>query len=223
MESYRFWCSGFCIFLMCYLIGGIPFGYLIGKFNGLDIRRHGSHNIGATNIRRVLGGDWGTVCFALDFLKGLIPVVYLGAVLGAEWSVGFEWGEIFAVVGTVLGHIFPWTLRFKGGKGVATSLGAVLGVAFWPVLWCALVWYLTFLKTRIVAIASIAAALTMPLVGLLMCFLRLGRIHGPAVILMLVLSGLIIYRHKDNILRLRAGSENAFRKPPRAAGGRRVK
>jgi len=197
---------------MCYLVGSIPFGYLIGKFNGLDIRRHGSHNIGATNVRRVLGRDWGTVCFALDFLKGLMPVVYFGAVLGGEWCVGFAWGEIFAVVGTVLGHVFPWTLKFKGGKGVATSLGAVLGVAFWPVLWCALVWYITFLKTRIVALASIAAALAMPMIGLFMYFFRLGRIHGPAVILMLILGGLIVYRHKDNILRMREGRENSFKK-----------
>lgn len=212
MEMCRFWASGFCIFLMCYLVGGIPFGYLIGKFNGLDIRRHGSHNIGATNVRRVLGSDWGIVCFALDFLKGLMPVIYLGAVLGGQWCVGFEWGEIFAVVGTVLGHVFPWTLKFKGGKGVATSLGAVLGVVFWPVLCCAVVWYLTFLKTRIVALASIAAAVAMPVVGLFMYFFQIGRIHGPAVILMLILGGLIIYRHKDNILRMREGRENSFQK-----------
>ena len=119
---------------MSYLIGSIPFGYLIGRFNGLDIRRHGSRNIGATNVRRVLGRDWGVVCFILDFLKGLLPVILFGQFLGAQTAVGVGWGEMFAVAGTIGGHIFPFTLNFKGGKGVATSLGAILAVAFWPVL-----------------------------------------------------------------------------------------
>jgi len=202
--------SAFLILLFSYFVGSIPFGLLIGKFNGLDIRHHGSCNIGATNIRRVLGRDWGIVCFLCDFLKGVLPVVIIGNHFGASCAVGPEWGELLAVVGTVAGHIFPCTLHFKGGKGVATSLGAILGIAFWPVLIGAILWYLCFLKTRIVSLASMVAAIAMPITALIMYFAKWGNIHIPAILLMLAIALLIIFRHKDNITRLKNGTENKF-------------
>jgi glycerol-3-phosphate acyltransferase PlsY len=212
MDMQSFLASGICIALLSYLIGSIPFGYLIGRFNGLDIRRHGSRNIGATNVRRVLGRDWGVVCFILDFLKGLLPVILFGQFLGAQTAVGVGWGEMFAVAGTIGGHIFPFTLNFKGGKGVATSLGAILAVAFWPVLIGAVVWYITFLKTRIVSLASIMAAISLPVAATFMLALGMGGIHGTNIILMAIIAALIIVRHKDNIIRLRNGQENKFSK-----------
>ena len=214
MELQNFLLSGICIALLSYLLGSVPFGYLIGKFNGLDIRRHGSRNIGATNVRRVLGKDWGFICFILDFLKGLLPVILFGEWLGAQMTVGTEWGAMFAIAGTIAGHIFPFTLDFKGGKGVATSLGAILAVAFWPVLIGAIVWYITFLKTRIVSLASIVAAVSMPVAAALMLALNKGGIHGTNVILMAIIAALIIVRHKENIIRLRNGQENKFSKTP---------
>lgn len=205
--------KGLAVFALSYLVGSIPFGFLIGKFNGLDIRQHGSHNIGATNVLRVLGKDWGYLCFALDFLKGLLPVWLFGCKLSA--AMGFPpvaWGELVAVVGAILGHCFPFVLKFKGGKGVATSLGAVLAIAFWPVLVSGIVWYLTFLKTRIVAIASLAAAASLPIASLVMYYFHFGGIHVPAIILMAAICALIIWRHKDNIARIRAKTENTFEK-----------
>ncbi len=214
MELQYFLTSGICIALLAYLVGSIPFGYLIGKLNGLDIRRHGSRNIGATNVRRVLGQDWGVICFILDFLKGLIPVIIFGEWLGAQMAVGMEWGEMFAIAGTIAGHIFPFTLNFKGGKGVATSLGAIIAVAFWPVLIGAITWYITFLKTRIVSLASIVAAVSMPIAALFMFSLKIGSIHSTNIFLMCIIAVLIIVRHKDNIVRLRNGQENKFSKKP---------
>lgn len=212
MGLQNFLASGFCVLFFAYFIGSIPFGYLIGKLNGLDIRQHGSHNIGATNVRRVLGRDWGVICFILDFLKGLIPVICIGNWLGGQMAVGPEWGEMFAIAGTIAGHMFPYTLHFKGGKGVATSLGAILVVAFWPVLAGAIIWYITFLKTRIVSLASIVAAISMPVVALLMFLLEWGGIHSTNIILMSIIALLIIARHKENITRLRNGQENKFTK-----------
>jgi glycerol-3-phosphate acyltransferase PlsY len=212
MEMQNFLTSGICIALLSYLVGSIPFGYLIGKFNGLDIRRHGSRNIGATNVRRVLGRDWGAICFIMDFLKGLLPVIFFGELLGAQMAVGLEWGAMFAIAGTIAGHIFPFTLDFKGGKGVATSLGAILAVAFWPVLVGAITWYVTFLKTRIVSLASIVAAVSMPVAATLMFSMNKGGIHATNIILMCIIAALIIIRHKENIVRLRNGQENKFSK-----------
>lgn len=212
MELQNFLTSGICIALLSYLLGSVPFGYLIGKFNGLDIRHHGSRNIGATNVRRVLGRDWGAICFILDFLKGLLPVIFFGEWLGAQMAVGLEWGAMFAIGGTIAGHIFPFTLDFKGGKGVATSLGAILAVAFWPVLVGAIVWYITFLKTRIVSLSSIVAAISMPIAAALMLSLDKGGIHSTNVILMAIIAILIIVRHKENIIRLRNGQESKFSK-----------
>lgn len=197
------------VFVISYLCGSIPFGLLIGKFNGIDIRLHGSHNIGATNVRRILGRDWGIACFLCDFLKGLLPVLFVSSLAGAGNE---NWGELLAVIGSICGHCFSVWLKFKGGKGVATSLGAVIGVSLWPVLGAALVWYLFFLKTRIVALASIAAAVAMPVISILMYLLWPGHMHGPAILLMTVIAALIVWRHKENIQRMMAGKENSFKK-----------
>lgn len=211
MEFSRFLASGFCIAVIAYFFGGIPFGYIIGKFNGLDIRRHGSKNIGATNVRRVLGKDWGLVCFFFDFMKGYLTVTVIGGGLGARWAAGTEWGEIFAVLGAVLGHVYPFLLHFKGGKGVATSLGAVMGVGFFPVLCGGMVWYLVFLRTRIVSVASMAAGFALPLTAFIMYLLHWGRVTVPSMTLMLALAVLIVFRHKENIARLRQGKELRFK------------
>lgn len=210
MPLVNFVSSGVAVFLLSYLVGSIPCGFLIGKFNGVDIRRHGSCNIGATNVRRTLGKDWGLACFVLDFLKGLLPVLWIGHGVAVNWPVGFGWGGIIAAIGAVLGHVFPCWLRFRGGKGVATSLGAVLGVAFWPVLIGGLVWLAAFLTVRIVSIASMAAVVGMALSSLVMLWVGAGSMHWSISLLLVVIAALIIIRHKDNITRLREGREHVF-------------
>ncbi|HOG50283.1 MAG TPA: glycerol-3-phosphate 1-O-acyltransferase PlsY [Lentisphaeria bacterium] len=210
MPLLNFISSGIVVFLLSYMVGSIPCGFLIGKFNGLDIRHHGSHNIGATNVRRTLGKDWGLICFVLDFLKGLLPVVLIGHGLAANWQVGFGWGGIIAAIGTVIGHVFPCWLNFHGGKGVATSLGAVLGVAFWPVVIGALIWLAAFFTVRIVSIASMAAAVGMAISSLIMLLAGTSGMHWSIPLLLFAIAALIVIRHKENITRLREGRENTF-------------
>lgn len=191
-----------------YMVGSIPWGLLIGKFNGLDIRRHGSGNIGATNVRRVLGRDWGYACFVLDFLKGLVAVqLGLRCGNGSSGSLSLELAGLLAAAAVVAGHVFPVWLRFKGGKGVATSLGALVAIAFWPVVFCLLAWVAMFYLSRYVSVASIAAAATLPIAHLVQ---KRGDAFGPTLVLLLALAALIVFCHRANIRRLFEGTEHRF-------------
>lgn len=192
------------VIAFAYLAGSIPWGLLIGKFNGLDIRRHGSGNIGATNVRRILGRDWGYACFALDFLKGLVPVL-----LCARWVEGgartVELAQLLAAAAAVCGHVFCCWIRFRGGKGVATTIGALFAVAFWPVIVCLLAWVGMFYLSRYVSVASLSAAVALPIAHVI----QKGT-YGPTLILLLALAALIIVRHRANIRRLMDGTEHRF-------------
>ena len=201
------------ILLLSYLCGSFPSGYLIGKFNGIDIRKYGSKNIGATNVRRVLGRDWSIVCFALDFLKGFLPILLIGHFIGARCDVGVEYGGFLAAIGSICGHVFPVWLKFKGGKGVATSLGAVAGLAFLPLLIGGIAWLIVFQTRRIVSLASMAAVIAVTVMALICQLLRWHATGWPCVFLFAVIAAIVIARHKDNIIRLRKGTENAFAKP----------
>lgn len=201
------------VLLVSYLIGSIPWGYLIGRANGIDIRKHGSHNIGATNVTRVLGAGPGRLCFVLDFLKGWFPVVFFGSARAASHlALTPGWCALLAAAAAVLGHVFPVWLKFKGGKGVATSIGVCLAMAFWPMVIGAVAWFIVYKKTLVVAIASLTLAVVTPLSALVLRLTGLSYIHWHAIILMFLLGALIILRHKDNILRLRKGEENSFQK-----------
>jgi len=146
-----------------YLVGSVPFGYLMGRARGVDLRTRGSGNIGATNVARVLGRRWGLLCFALDVLKGLAPVLLAGLVIagrGASAPGPARQGAWLAVAfGAIAGHVFPVWLRFRGGKGVATSLGVLLG--FYPYFTFAglaalAIWVAVVAVWRYVSLASIA-------------------------------------------------------------------
>lgn len=208
-----------------YLIGSIPFGLLIGKARGIDIREHGSKNIGATNVGRVLGRRWGYFCFGLDVIKGAAPVLAAGWITGAlgderASSTTLLWW-LGVAAGAVLGHVFPVWLRFRGGKGVATGFGVL--VAIYPGLtYASLValglWILVVKATRYVSVASIVAALSIPISACVFCFVRgngtLGeRAAGlaqqwPLMALSGLLAVLVVWKHRANIARLRAGTEN---------------
>lgn len=208
----QFLLSAIIVFLIAYLIGSIPFGLLIGKINGIDIRKYGSRNIGATNVTRVLGSGWGRVCFFLDFLKGLIAVAMVGEHYCGGMAVGPGWGGIVAAAGVVIGHMYPFWLGFKGGKGVSTSIGAIVALAFWPVIIALAVWYITYKKTLIVSIASLATATATPVVAIILKLTGVISVSWPAILLMFVLCALIFWRHRENIARLYRGEENAFKK-----------
>jgi glycerol-3-phosphate acyltransferase PlsY len=200
-----FW-SAFGVVAFGYFIGSTPWGLLIGKFNGLDIRRHGSGNIGATNVRRVLGRDWGLACFALDFLKGLLPVLLVGSWIDGGTGTR-ELAKLLAAGAAVLGHVFPFWLRFRGGKGVATTIGALLAVALWPVIVCLAVWVGMFYTSHYVSVASLSAAVALPLAHIV---LNGGQAFGPTLVLLAALAALIIVRHRANIRRLLEGTEHRF-------------
>lgn len=203
------------IIVGAYLLGSIPWGYIIGKVNGVDIRTVGSKNIGATNVTRCVGKKAGKLCFALDFLKGAIPVIAAQMILPDGWRY-LEYVVVAALFATVAGHMFPLFLSFKGGKGVSTAAGAIMGLAPEALLVALVVWVIVFLVSRYVSLASIAAAAVLPVVAWV--FSWTGNVGTPLSRQPLVLgfltlvSLLAIIRHRSNIQRLLNGTENRFGK-----------
>lgn len=188
-----------------FLIGSIPTGYLVAKAKGVDIRKHGSGNIGATNVFRTLGKPLGIFVFFADALKGY-AAVWL-ATRGNE-AIG-PWPGLVAAVAVIAGHNYtPW-LGFRGGKGIATSAGVLVALMPVAVPVAAIVWAAVFYTTRYVSVASIAAAISLPLaVGALWATGRGGS--APLLAFALLISALAIWRHRSNIQRLRAGTESRF-------------
>ena len=199
------------VLLGSYLLGSIPFGYVAGKIRGIDIRKIGSGNIGATNVVRVLGKRYGYSVFVLDFLKGFSAVkisMSIATDAGPEWASPEIFG-IFAAIASVIGHSFPVWLKFRGGKGVATSAGALFGLIPLAALIGIVIWVLVFWLTRYVSVASVVAAATLPLVILIMT--RLNQIHGNSLFYSsLGLAAVVMWRHRSNFSRLMHGSEPRF-------------
>ena len=184
--------------LTAYLIGSIPFGLLVSKkVTGLDIREHGSGNIGATNVFRVAGKPWGILVFLLDAAKGFFAVRFPDAFLDTPGSTSFA---LVLGIAALLGHSFPVWLSFRGGKGVAASLGIFLAIAFWPALITFGLWIAVFAATRIISISSLAAALMFPLVILLTCREQEGFAWLLAA--SFLLTGFMFFTHRANIRRL---------------------
>jgi len=200
--------------IAAYLIGSIPFGLILAKAHGKDLRKIGSGNIGATNLARALGRKWGYVCFALDTLKGLLPMIAVAVIAGRPNEPALLAWWLAVGVAAILGHVFPAFLRFKGGKGVATSFGVALGL--WPyftlgALVALAVWIGTVLIWRYVSLASICAAVTFPLVlfvGILVVPAWTPAGLWPLLIAAIAIPVLVIVRHRENIKRLVAGTES---------------
>jgi len=200
------------LIVLAYLFGSVPFGVLIAKVYGKDLRSIGSGNIGATNVARALGKKWAYVCFVLDCLKGLIPMLIAKLIIGELTVVALS---LWLTVGcaAIMGHVFPIYLKFKGGKGVATSLGVVLGLYPYytiPGITALAIWAGTVLIWRYISLASITAAVAFPIslivsIGLLgdWRFLQLW----PLIVVALIMGLLVIVRHAENIKRLLEGSE----------------
>lgn len=200
-------------FVLAYLLGAIPFGFLIARARGVDIRTVGSGNIGATNVFRALGKTWGLLVFVCDVLKGFIPTTVFPWLAGTFWN--YEGDELLSLVyagAAICGHNWPIYLGFKGGKGVATSVGALIGLAPEAAAIGLLTWALIFLATRYVSVASIGAALIAA--GAVWFFYASGSILLPAVLT--IFCGLVVWRHKRNIQRLLNGTENRveFKRKP---------
>ncbi|MCX6873386.1 MAG: glycerol-3-phosphate 1-O-acyltransferase PlsY [Verrucomicrobia bacterium] len=235
--------------LVAFLLGSIPFGLLMAKARGVEIRAQGSGNIGATNVWRVMGRKFGIACLLLDVIKGFIPVVLalslfrlvgkesnLALSLLASHALYFEPAQQFQAqllhVGTgllaILGHNYsPW-VGFRGGKGIATSAGVLLGLyPFFGVVLVLLIWVGLFLSTRYVSVASMGAAAALPLIThlgarfhhvnndkALPTLWEAGTWNQPLFVLSLAIALLALWKHRSNLQRLRAGTEHRFEKRP---------
>ncbi len=222
--------------LVAFLLGSIPFGLIIAKAKGVNIRDHGSGNIGATNVLRVIGKKYGLSCLLLDALKGFIPVMlainliqiagkntgllHVGGldsfalVLPAAEQFKGQLVHVLTALAAVLGHNYsPW-VGFKGGKGIATSAGVLLALMPAGIGLLALVWLIVFALSRYVSLASIVAAAALPLITIYGSWFH-GRIadgtwNKPLFCFSLVIAILAIWKHQTNIQRLLAGTEHRF-------------
>lgn len=199
---------GISLIIIAYLLGSIPSAVWIGKkYYGIDIREHGSKNAGTTNMLRVLGRRAALPVFVLDFLKGFVAVTLVGILryddyVSDVWLINLK---IVAVFAAVLGHIFPIFAGFRGGKGVATLVGAVTGIYPPVILLCFSVWFLVLMVTHYVSLSSMIAGCSFPLFTLAFPQARSSAVF---VVFSFVTALLLILTHRKNIERLRAGTES---------------
>ncbi len=185
---------------LSYLLGATPTSYWVGRaFHGIDLREHGSGNLGATNALRVLGWRWALPVMVVDVAKGFVPVRFLPSVSHAS----FGWVLAFGAA-AILGHMFSLWVGFRGGKGVATSAGVFLGLAPWAALGAFIVWTLVLLGTRYVSVASMGAALSLPALVALTPHEGGRGLLGFTVALALV----VVWAHRANVRRLVRGEEH---------------
>jgi len=189
-----------------YLLGAIPFAVIIARLCGVDIFKVGSGNPGATNVKRSCGKTAGNICFALDAFKGFAATAW--PMFAKYADVSFSDPQTLAYVGLVaaiVGHSFSIFVKFKGGKGVAVTIGGLLAVMWIAILISLLLWLIVFYSTRYVSLASIAMALALPVAASLVY--PFPGIHAYIAI---AISAVIIFRHRSNIVRLIKGTENRF-------------
>lgn len=221
-----------------YLVGAIPFGFIVVKsLKGVDIRSVGSGNIGATNVARLAGMKVGMLVLLLDIIKGFLPVtvVPFAAIAVARGSTqadgtidllrriiaepGLSDLRILCGLAAIAGHVWTVFLRFKGGKGVATALGVLLGLAPWATLSALFLWAVVVRTTGYVSVGSMTAAVALPVVFLALYYERLGD-QWRLFALTIVVSLIVIVRHRGNIKRLISGHEERI--PAKWRGGRRA-
>jgi acyl phosphate:glycerol-3-phosphate acyltransferase len=184
--------------VLSYLLGAVPFGLLFSKlFSDVDVRTIGSGNIGATNVLRAAGKNAAILTLLADGLKGLIPVLVVNRIFGNDAATALSGAA------AVLGHVFPIYLRFKGGKGVATSYGVVLAVAPWIGIVCLVVWALVAFLWRYSSLSALISFACYPV----LTFFSSSPPSKPYGLLSLFMFGMIYYRHRENIRRLLSGTE----------------
>jgi glycerol-3-phosphate acyltransferase PlsY len=190
--------------IISYLAGSIPSAYIVGKARGIDLRKHGSGNLGATNVVRVLGAKIGAAVFIADFLKGFLPVFFLPAY--TETLRPELWALVYGAA-AILGHVKPIFLLGKGGgKGVATASGVFTALALVPMLIAEAVWIIVFYFSRYVSLASLLGAAVLPVA--ILAWYR--KPLGPVFIASIVIVLFVFWTHRANIGRLRRGEEHRF-------------
>ena len=192
-----------------YLSGSIPWGLWIGQWlRNIDVREHGSRNLGATNVYRVLGPGLGLLTLVLDVLKGAMPVFLVPALSQMDaFPGGEEWCAVTVALAAVLGHVFTAFAGFRGGKGVATTVGVLMALAPLAFAVFAVAFVVTLALTRYVSLASTVGAVTFCIA---MLFIAPRGASSPIFLLGLVLAGLVVLRHRDNYRRLARGEERRF-------------
>jgi len=193
------------IAIAAYLLGSVPTGFLVGKAKGVDIRTVGSGNIGATNVFRILGKPAGVFVLVFDGLKGFAACAWLSDVVVRVFAVPSDeevYLRLIAGLAVVLGHNFTCWLRFKGGKGIATSAGALAALVPWALIIILSIWIILFVLTRYVSLGSVAAAFTLPFAT------WLTTKNWTLTVVTGVMGALAIYKHRGNIQRLLSGTEN---------------
>jgi len=201
------------LIIAAYLLGSVPFGIILAAAHGKNLRKIGSGNIGATNLSRALGKQWGYFCFVLDVLKGLLPTFIAGKIITTPPDAVQFLLWLLVGIASILGHIFPVYLKFKGGKGVATSFGVALGL--WPYFticaaFAVLTWIIVVLIWRYVSLASIIASLVFPVAFVVLTIaIDNWRISDlwPLIIAAVGIPIMVIVRHRQNITRIMAGTE----------------
>lgn len=202
----------FLVSLLSYLSGSIPFGFLVAKLvAGVDLRKEGSGNVGATNVGRILGTKWGIFVLLLDALKGAIPVYLLPLMMAGEETGSYVHLSVLSAVFAIVGHMFPLWLGFRGGKGVATALGVVIVLSPWATLVAASTFLILFGLFRIVSFASILAVSSFGVAELI----REGDAafnseYYSLSLFSIVAPALIIWQHRSNIMRLLKGEEPKY-------------
>jgi acyl phosphate:glycerol-3-phosphate acyltransferase len=187
--------------LIGYLFGSLPFAVWIARSKGVDIFKAGSGNPGATNVKRSVGKTEGNICFALDAAKGFVAVLVALAMFGP-----LGWAAPLALVGAILGHSFSYVIGFKGGKGVATTVGGVFALLPLVMLLGVVVWAAVFYASRYVSLASIVMAIWLPVGALLM------HASFPQSVVATLIGVVVVVRHRANIERLIKGTESRFAK-----------
>ncbi|HEC80365.1 MAG TPA: glycerol-3-phosphate 1-O-acyltransferase [Firmicutes bacterium] len=191
-------------FIISYLVGAIPFSLIIGIiFGGVDIRKIGSGNIGSTNLARAMGYRWGILAFLIDVAKGALPVLILPNTLGLSGSLG----GVVCAVGAIIGHMVPVYLAFRGGKGVATALGAMVALTPIPAIICFTIFIIVVAFTRFVSLGSITATSLLPPIFILYNHLSGKPTDIPIITLTLIIAIGVVISHKSNISRLLSGTE----------------
>jgi len=203
---------------LAFLLGSIPFGLLLGKVRGIDIREHGSGNIGSTNVFRTLGKKSGIICLILDILKGFFPVFLARQFVPDD--TGGHTIEVLTALASILGHNYsPW-IGFKGGKGIATSGGAILALMPAAVVILIIIFVIFTFTTKYVSIGSIATGFALPIVTIYGSWhhgkIADGTWNKPLFLFSIVAGALAIWKHRSNINRLRAGTENKIGKKRRS-------
>jgi glycerol-3-phosphate acyltransferase PlsY len=195
-----------------YLAGAIPFSYIAGRLlKNIDLRQHGSGNLGASNTFRILGAGPGVAVLLLDIAKGFVPVFFAGK-LATSYGLPVDRLTLACAVAAVLGHMYSIYLKFSGGKGIATAGGAFLAIQPYALLGSFLVWAAVFGAKRIMSLATLCAAATLPLFVYLSGRLEWWPTHRSYIVVSALLVVVIFYRHRSNIRRLIAGTESSLTK-----------